>query len=77
MDNLLKFILENIVKNPESIEIESVEQSGDEILYKVTLAQDDKGIVIGKGGKNIQSIRNLLNIAARNQNKRIFIKIED
>ncbi len=57
---LLTFLLENIVDEPSAILIEDeVDQYGGTVL-KTTVSKDDMGKVIGKGGKTIRAIRNLV-----------------
>jgi predicted RNA-binding protein YlqC (UPF0109 family) len=77
MENFLKYILENIVEHKDKIHIERVEDRIGEILLKVEIEDSDKGVVIGKNGKNIQALKNLLNIIARKEGKKVFIKIQD
>ena len=41
------------------------------------LSEEDKPLVIGKGGRNIRAIRQITSILARKEDKRIYIKIAD
>ncbi len=77
MEELLKYIIENIVDHKDEVKIERIDESAESVLFKVYLNTEDKGLVIGKQGRNIMSIKNLLNILARKEGKKIFIKIED
>jgi len=77
MENFLKYLLDNIIQNKEMLSIEKIEQSNADILFKITVANEDKGIIIGKKGKNIKAIRDILNILAKKEGKRISLKIED
>lgn len=77
MEEVIKYILEKIVSKPEEIRIEREEQADGEILFNVYLPEEDKGIVIGKGGRNIQAIRNIVGLIAKRENLRTYIKIVD
>lgn len=77
MKEVLHYLLSRIVTDPGQIEItEGTTEEGDELL-NVKIPETERGIVIGKGGKNIQSIRNIVSIIAKRENKRVKIKILD
>lgn len=77
MEDVIKFILQNIISNTEALSIIKEDITENEVVFKIVIADEDKGIVIGKGGRNIQSIRNLINIVAKKEGKKAFIKIEE
>jgi predicted RNA-binding protein YlqC (UPF0109 family) len=77
MKEILNYILSRIVTDPELIDIsEDVNEEGENVL-NVKIPESDRGIVIGKAGKNIQSIRNIVSIIAKRENKKVRIKILD
>lgn len=76
MKELLQYILAEITSNPDAIVIEE-KQENDETVYEVSVDEEDKGVVIGKGGMNIKAIRNIVSIVARRENKRVYIKVID
>lgn len=76
MQELLDFIITSIVG--EEIDYEITETETEEgIEFSVVLPEAVSGRVIGKGGQNIKAIRDVVNILARKQEKRIFIKIRN
>lgn len=77
MKEVLNYILSRIVADPNEIEILSeVNELGEEVL-NVKIPETERGIVIGKAGKNIQSIRNIVSIIGKREGKKIRIKILD
>ena len=72
----LQFIIENLVKNTDDIKIE---RSEDELWVLLTLSvnKDDMGIIIGKGGNTINSIRSILRLFWMKIEKRINLKVLD
>ena len=56
MEELVKYIVTNLVDNEEAVKIETTRE-GDEINISITVAPDDVGKVIGKNGRIAQSIR--------------------
>lgn len=75
MRDLLEFIIEGILKNKEfTIEEETVE---DKITYKIKVAEDRAGLIIGKSGRTIKAIRNLLKVRATLEKKLVYLTIEN
>lgn len=76
MKDALQFILASIVQNPEEVKIDEEDVNG-VATYTVSVAKEDMGKVIGKGGKVIRSIRNVLKIRAIKENLRINIQLAE
>ncbi|MBL8014846.1 MAG: KH domain-containing protein [Candidatus Doudnabacteria bacterium] len=76
MRELLEFILQNAL--PENTEFQ-IEEGMDDIgiVFTITVAAEARGQLIGKAGKNIKAIRDVLSILARKQGTKVFIKIAD
>lgn len=53
------------------------EQAGGFIVYKVKVPSEDVGIVIGRGGKTINAIKNVLKINAIREGLRIDVQVEE
>lgn len=76
MKEFLEFLVKEIVSKPEEVKI--TENKEDELfIYTIHVSNDDMGIVIGKEGKNIKSLRNVAKAKAIKDNVRIQIVIED
>lgn len=79
MKELLEYVVKSIVNNPDAVVIEekeSVDFPGLTIL-SVDVAEDDKGIVIGRKGRTINAIRDLVTINAIRNNRRVKVLIKD
>lgn len=76
MKDALEFIVSSIVDNPEKASVTEEEQDG-VIQFVIAVAKEDMGKVIGKEGKVIRSIRNVLKIRAIKENKRIAISLSE
>lgn len=77
MFELLHYIISQIVTDPKSVKIEVEEEDKDNIVFMLNLPEEERGMVIGKGGMNIRAIRNILSIIAKRENKRVYIKVVD
>jgi len=76
MEDLIKYVIEHIVSDPESVKIEMEEVEG-ETHYNIMVPETERGIIIGKEGRNIKALRTLVAIMAKKENKRVFVKIKD
>ena len=75
MKELLEHIVKSIVNNPEAVSVderESVDFPGLTIL-SIEVAEEDKGIVIGRKGRTINSIRDIITISAIRNDKRVKV----
>jgi len=75
MEELLKYILQNLVSKPEKISISKKEEGAD-ITFIIQVDDEDKGKIIGKGGRNIKAIRDILVVLAKRSQQKVFLKIE-
>ncbi|NCO23628.1 MAG: RNA-binding protein [Candidatus Infernicultor aquiphilus] len=74
MKELIELIIKGIVDKPDKIEISQV--VGEKtLIFEVKVDPDDLGKVIGRQGRNIKSIRTIINAAAQKDNKRVIIEI--
>lgn len=76
MKNALEYIISAIVDNPKEVVILQREENGN-IVFEVTVAKDDMGKIIGKSGKVIKSIRNVMKIPAIKNGKKINITLTE
>ncbi len=76
MKTALSHIISSIVDSPDKVQI-TEETEEDFIVFKVVVDKEDMGKVIGKNGKVIRAIRNVLKIPAIKQNKKINIVLEE
>lgn len=76
MKDFLENIVKHIVDAPDKVVIESHEENG-KTVFIISVDDADMGRVIGKEGKVINSIRNIMRVMAIRQNLRIRIDIAD
>jgi predicted RNA-binding protein YlqC (UPF0109 family) len=77
MKDTLLFIVSSIVDNADAVSVEEQAGENDIINFIVTVAKEDMGKVIGKEGKVIRSIRNIMKIKAMKENVRINISLAE
>lgn len=79
MKELLEQIVKGIVNNPDEVAVverESVDFPG-LIILEVAVADSDKGILIGRRGRTINAIRDLITISAIRNDKRVKVLVKD
>lgn len=74
MEELVRFVAQNLVEEPEAVEIE-VEERGRKVKIQLSVASDDMGRVIGKNGRIANAMRKLTRVAARRQDKYVNVEI--
>ena len=75
MEDLILYIVKRLVKDPDEVKVEEGEMRDDITVYNVTVAEEDKGFVIGKQGKVAKALRCIVKAAAYREGKRINIDI--
>ena len=74
MKDLIEFIAKEIASNPEQVKVTEEENFG-RVVLKLAVADEDKGRIIGRNGRVVESIRVLLRVAAVKQNTRATLEI--
>lgn len=76
MTELLEFLVKSLVEDPQAVVVEELEEDGD-LIYEITVAEDDLGRVIGKGGRIANAIRTIAKAAAVRIDRRVIVDILD
>ena len=72
----LKAILLGILPRPESLQIEQ-ETAGEVLVLIIRVPQEDRRYVVGKKGRNIEAIRDLVRAYGGRQGQSIVIKLSE
>jgi len=76
MKELIEYIARSLVDNPTQVRVTQIHR-GMETNFKLHVAKEDMGRVIGRGGRVANSIRLLLNVAASRANRQASLDIEE
>ena len=74
MKDLIKYIAQALVDNPEQVEVLEVEGSQTSVL-ELKVAKEDLGKVIGKQGRTARAMRTILGAASAKIKKRTVLEI--
>jgi uncharacterized protein len=72
---LVTDVVKFLVDSPDEVSVEEVKQGGHNVVLNLTVAQKDVGKVIGKQGRTVRSLRNLVDAAAGKVNMRATLEI--
>jgi len=75
LENLVKYIVCELVDNKDMVEVSSFEESEKVIVLNVKVDTNDIGKVIGKNGKIASSLRTIVKSASAKTGKRFIVKI--
>ena len=75
---LVKTIILMLVQNKDAVSVNEYETDDEEVMQiEVMVDQDDLGTVIGRNGRTINSIRNVVSVASlSNGGKKIRINVD-
>ena len=76
MKDLLIYIAQNLVDNPDEVTV-TERETDSETVFELRVAQSDMGKVIGRQGRIAKEIRSLMRSVAQRQGKRISVDIID
>lgn len=79
MKELLEFLLQGILGDVKSenkpFEIVEIEDGG-RVSYTIKSAPENMGLIIGKGGRMIKSLRNILKVRATLEKTAVTLDVE-
>ena len=74
MKELLQFVVQQLVNNPNAVDIRETRGDTASIL-ELRVAKADLGQVIGKHGRMAKSLRVVLNTAGARTNRKVILEI--
>ena len=75
MRDLLVYLAKALVDQPDRVEVEQFEEDDGTLVLELSVAPDDYGQVIGRGGRTAQALRTVVKAAAVKDNRRVLIDI--
>ncbi|MCA9936410.1 MAG: KH domain-containing protein [Anaerolineales bacterium] len=74
MKELVEYIVKSLVDHPDDVSVAEIAERGATVL-ELSVAREDMGRVIGKGGRVINSIRALVDVQAAKLGQRVTLEI--
>ncbi|MBV8946800.1 MAG: KH domain-containing protein [Solirubrobacterales bacterium] len=76
MKELLEYLARGLVEHPDQVRVNEV-QEDDTTVLELSVAEDDYGNVIGRGGRTAAALRTVVKTAATKSKRRVFVDIVD
>jgi uncharacterized protein len=77
MKELLEYLARGLVEHPDQVRVNEVREDDGAIVLELSVADDDYGNVIGRGGRTAAALRTVVKAAAARSKRRVFVDIVD
>jgi predicted RNA-binding protein YlqC (UPF0109 family) len=77
MKELLEYLAQGLVEHPRDVRVAQMQEDDGSIVLELSVAEDDYGNVIGRGGRTAQALRTVIKAAAVKDGRRVFVDIVD
>jgi hypothetical protein len=74
---LLEYLARGLVDDPDRVKVNEVREDDGSVVLELSVAQDDYGSVIGRGGRTASALRTVVKSAAVKYGHRVFVDIVD
>ena len=74
---LLEYLAEGLVDEPDEVSVEQFEGDDGTIVLELSVASDDYGKVIGRGGRTAHALRTVVKAAATGEGCHVLLDIVD
>ena len=75
--DLVFYLAQRLVSEPDAVRIEELEGPDGELLLRLHVAEGDRGMIIGRRGRTVQSLRILARAAGARRDRRTMLEIAD
>jgi len=76
VEDLLEDLARRLVDDPDAVRVEREERS-DAVVFRLHVAKDDVGKVIGRQGRIARALRQLVRAHSGREQKRMLLEIAD
>ena len=77
MEELLAYLARTLVDAPDEVSVESFEEDDGTIVLELSVADEDTGKVIGRGGRTAAALRNVMKACAVKHDRRVLVDVVD
>jgi predicted RNA-binding protein YlqC (UPF0109 family) len=74
---LLEYLARQLVEEPDGVSVEQFEEDDGTVVLELSVADDDYGRVIGRGGRTANALRTVVKAAGVRQERRVLVDIVD
>jgi uncharacterized protein len=74
---LLEYLARGLVDSPDQVEVNEVREDDGTVVLELSVAEEEYGSVIGRGGRTAAALRTVIKAAATKEQRRVFVDIVD
>lgn len=77
MNDVLGYLVKSIIDQPDKARVTKTSDQSGAVILEISVDPTDMGKVIGKGGKIIKALRDLIRVLAVKQNRRVNVVLKE
>jgi uncharacterized protein len=77
LKELLEFLARALVDEPDQVEVQEYVEDDDTIVLELSVAEPDRGKVIGRQGRTVKALRSVMKAVGTKEEKRVLVEVID
>lgn len=74
---LLEYVVKNLVTNPDKVVVSEEQKEDSKLVLHLSVDSADMGRIIGKEGRIIRSIREIINSYGMKNSQKVLVDVEE
>lgn len=75
--DLLEYLVKNLVTNPDKVVVREEQKEDSKLMLHLSVDSSDMGRIIGKEGRIIRAIREIINSYGMKSSKKVLVNVEE
>lgn len=75
--DLVLYLARQLVSEPDAVRVEEREGPQGELVLELHVAEGDRGMVIGRGGRMVNALRTIARAAGAREDRRVLLDVAD
>lgn len=75
--DLLEYLVKNLVTNPDKVVVREERKEDSKLMLHLSVDSSDMGRIIGKEGRIIRAIREIINSYGMKNSKKVLVNVEE
>lgn len=75
--DLLEYLVKNLVTNPDKVVVREEQKEDSKLMLHLSVDSSDRGRIIGKEGRIIRAIREIINSYGMKNSKKVLVNVEE
>lgn len=75
VSDLVLYLARQLVTEPDAVQLEESEGPEGELVIRLHVADADRGLIIGRGGRMVQALRTIARASAAREDRRVMLEI--